>query len=516
MLGGVLLGAGLGACTIVNGNHCALNSGACGAGLVCDRCAVDNDGCVAADALTSESCLVEDSATSTGSTTSPSTTITTTTIGTSTTSTTEPTSSTEPSTGATTGSTTDPSTSGTTTEGFTCDPDVPVNFECKQMDATKPFCVATDTCGGCSELVSSSCAQIDPTNPACEETLGTCVECTAVNTQACSPTEVCNQYINDCGKCFEHDQCMSGACNLKTGACFPPENVVWVERQASCGGKDGSEAAPFCTLAQPLAIWPDKDLVMKLKPGIGPQLDALDLSSGKNIAIVGVNNPKIGATAAPEARMLLSEGTNLFVTQVRLQEASQSIVISCLGGDSEVWIDRTLISSNKVPFQTAACGKVTLQRSVVTANDNASNVGALALINSFVTSNDVGNTGTPFRLNAASEIIHSTVVANDGSISSGFYCTQNSEVKVRNSVVLGDKDPFGGCVSLTENTHVGPASDLIDLFQAAQQGVYRPKPAADAISMLAEWQIGDPYIDYDGELRPNEPGAKDFAGAARP
>ena len=33
---------------------------------------------------------------------------------------------------------------------------------------------------------------------------------------------------------------------------------------------------------------------------------------------------------------------------------------------------------------------------------------------------------------------------------------------------------------------------------------------------LAIWGAGDPYIDFDGETRPNQEGATDFAGATRP
>ncbi len=56
----------------------------------------------------------------------------------------------------------------------------------------------------------------------------------------------------------------------------------------------------------------------------------------------------------------------------------------------------------------------------------------------------------------------------------------------------------------------------MDLFQSLKDGIYRPKPGAAEIDDIAIWKIGDPYVDFDGELRPNEDGVSDFAGADRP
>jgi len=513
----------IGACPYTNNNHCALNAGACGAGLICDGCEVSNDGCVEPSQLTNESCKVADSATTSSS--SESTTTMTMTTSSTTMETVEPTTvaptsdsdsdtSTTDTDTATTETTIDPTT---TTTGIMCDPEQPASAECFQENPSKPFCVEMDVCGSCSELVGIDCTDIDADNPACHPDLGTCVECTADNEMACGPAEVCNQYKNDCGECFEHEQCPSGACDMKSGTCFPEANVVWVERRNNCAGENGSEDTPYCLLQSAIETEGGKDLVIMLKKGIGPQHEPVNVSNGIKVAIIGaeIPRPKISAPIAEDPRITVDSSSWLYISKVDLVDSPKAgPFLAC--SDSTLQLDQVTISGNGKPLSTEDCD-IMINRSVITANTDYNLIigSSFKLINSFVTSNKINDLG-PFRIDANVEITHSTIVDNSGTTTSGFICAVKKPFKIRNSVLLGQPETLKDCEVQSSGTFDGVPGDLNMLFQAPQKGVFRPQPGAAEINELAEWADGDPYVDYDGVPRPNVAGATDFAGAARP
>ncbi|MEZ4384772.1 MAG: hypothetical protein R3A79_25810 [Nannocystaceae bacterium] len=517
---------------ITNSNHCALPTGvACADGEVCSMCASSNNGC-AAPGDVDDSCLFEASATASNSETvsaGPGSTTGTTTSTTEMTAT-EPTTSLstmsstgDPTTDATTETeteTVDPSDSASETSVM-CDPGTPASPMCQGLDPSKPYCVAMDECGDCTDLVGMDCS--DVTNgayPACHPELGTCVECTVDNEAACGGNQVCNQYKNDCGPCFEHEQCTSGACNLKSGTCFPDSNVFWVERRSFCNDQDGSEAKPYCHLFDAINDhFEDGDLVLMLKPGIGAQGQYQTVvTNGIKVAIIGVGDtpPKISNAATKDPLITIDSNSSLYISNVDIVDSkAASVAIQCSG--STLHLDRVRVAGNISPFNTSGCG-FTLQRSVVTNNTEGSQIAGstFRLINTFVTNNDIENFGTPFRISAMVEVIYSTIVANQGSQSTGFSCLANNNIDIRNSVLIGQPPPVAGCNQTDSGSFIGVPADLNTLFQEPQDGVYRPQTDADEIKTLAAWSDGDPYVDFDGLARPNDEGAADFAGAARP
>jgi hypothetical protein len=514
-------------CVITNSNHCALPTGvACADGQVCSMCASENNGCAAPGDIES-SCLFDPSATTSESASDtvsgPGTTTDTTTDGTVTEPTTSTTTeSTTSTTTLTTGNpTSDSDTLTTTTTGVMCDPAEPASPECFQVNPGKPYCVAMDVCGSCEELVDMTCSQV--TNgalPACHPELGTCVECTADNEAACGANQVCNQYKNDCGACFEHAQCTSGACNMKSGTCFPEDNVYWVERRNFCNDQDGSEEKPYCHLFDAINDhFMEGDLVLMLKPGIGPQGEyQVVVTNGIKVSIIGVGDPppKISNASTKDPVIVIDSSSSLYVSNVDIVDSKATpVAIKCTG--STLHLDRVRLAGNVTPLDTSSCG-LTVQRSVITNNSEGNLItgSTFRLINSFVTDNDIQNFGTPFRINASVEVLYSTIVGNDASQSTGFSCLANNNIDIRNSVLVGQPDPVAGCNQTDSGSFIGVPGDINMLFQEPQNGVYRPQTDADEIKTLATWSAGDPYVDFDGLARPNEEGVADFAGAARP
>ena len=525
----LLVGAAAGACTITNQDHCFFNDGLCAdEGMVCDRCSSVNNGCVAMVDLTEEGCLVPAGSTATTTDSDP-TTVSTTMATTVVTTTTEPTTdmTVDPTTETTSTSTTTTSTTDPTGPSL-CDPAQPVSPECYALDPSKPYCVDVDTCGGCDEL-GSSCSKVTGNAlPVCDVASGVCVECTAESAEACGVSEVCSPYTKTCGACTEHAQCPKSACNLESGKCMPEANVVWVRNQLGCS-KDsgdlsaGTKAKPFCTLVYPLDSmkWGMlSELVIMVEPGSSPQPGVpAEVLAGKTVAIIG-QGPVMPIVKAVQATapLVVAAGATIFIDRLDFSDSAVVDAVECLQ-ESRLWIDRSRIANNGGGLQSHAC-QVSVRRSVITGNMRGSTIdgGWIRLENTFVTANNVEATNGAFQVSHGElTAVYTTIVDNTGStFSSGINCETASTATVRNSLLLGDAEPIKCVDVIAEGNFIGAASKKNDLFNSFTDGVYRPKANAMEIDDVAAWKIGDPFVDFDGDLRPATAGSPDWAGADRP
>ncbi|MEX1366171.1 MAG: hypothetical protein AB1Z98_23805, partial [Nannocystaceae bacterium] len=98
------------------------------------------------------------------------------------------------------------------------------------LDAGAPFCEPMlGECVGCDGLEDgdAACAGVDANAPLCVG--GDCVACTAEDVSVCDALAlVCDQEMNACVPCTEHDQCGEAACNLFDGTCLPADAVARV------------------------------------------------------------------------------------------------------------------------------------------------------------------------------------------------------------------------------------------------------------------------------------------------
>ncbi|MCB9716937.1 MAG: hypothetical protein H6712_23975 [Myxococcales bacterium] len=90
-----------------------------------------------------------------------------------------------------------------------------------------PLCGPDGLCVSCDELPEpdAACAELDPMAPLCVG--GQCVQCSEQDATACDGM-LCDAETNSCYPCSAHDQCGEAACNLFTGQCLPPDEVVHV------------------------------------------------------------------------------------------------------------------------------------------------------------------------------------------------------------------------------------------------------------------------------------------------
>lgn len=193
-------------------------------------------------------------------------------------------------------------------------------------------CDADDNaCGPCA--TSDDCAAYADT-PECGAD-GACVQCLS-SAQCANPTPVCDA-TGTCTTCTSGDQCDSGVCDLETGSCAAPAQVVTVDVDGS--GVLCTPDAPCALLATALALLDETRPYLHLRPtpaetpfegpleliaDAGPALPRVQMyGAGATIT----NNVSIGAGDDYETSVLRVDGAEVVVWGLRLATASANTVV---------------------------------------------------------------------------------------------------------------------------------------------------------------------------------------------
>lgn len=538
-------------CPVLNTDHCAYPEGGgavCGEGLMCSKCEINNNGCVAPENVTQD-CMVDAQTSAPDDTTEatvepttltttpgpdPDTTLPTasdTTLDVSTSTSTDP-------------ATTDPDTSATTnTTGTECNP----NEGMAGCAIPEPYCNEAGECVSCVEL---DCPTLDPEKPACNTLMGLCVECTS-NDDCPDNEPFCDVNTATCNTCTTHEHCPDTACNLETGECFPEDNIIYVDNTPTmnnmmyCSDNPGNNGhdplVPICRLSIALTkVVPDEPATIKIKQGQLPQDQANAVPPGVTVAIVrNGGTPATLARNGSAAALSMSGQSLVFVHRISAFSTTKGVtspLIQC-SGDSTLWLDRVNLFDGKYGVTATDC-MVHIRRSVVFQNQsggidittsNDMSMSKLWLENSFVTDN-----GDVFGIRVAKrsflEVVYSTIVANTkgAPMVPQITCVtiaQNPNMRLRNSFLADDNNLYvTGCdqmdVADDDSNYkiIGTSlQSLVDLGAAMSYnaGVVRPK-INGPLAGVATWKVGDPADDYDMDnIRPTREGP-DYAGADIP
>lgn len=271
-------------------------------------------------------------------------------------------------------------------------------------DATAPVCdEAGMACAGCDGDDAACGAYAD--TPWCSDE-GGCAMCEE-NAHCANPTPVCGD-DDVCRTCTDGVECESGVCDLDTGACALPEQVVAV-------AVDGSGDA--CTPLQPCAalqtatpLLTDARPYLHLLPTGGDALDDDFSLSSSTAAVIQIYGE--GATIRNEIGFGLTLTDAKTVTMRGLTLESSLGGIDAYSGASFTLIGVTLRGSAGIGIRTSgATTHVTLYRST---------------IDGYSTSLDIGN--------------DSTVVVDRSTLRSGFNAAAlngGSSLTLTNSVIDG-------------------------------------------------------------------------------
>jgi hypothetical protein len=125
------------------------------------------------------------------------------------------------------------------------------NADCR--DATKPICVA-NKCVPCG--TDAQCLMKSAAAPACDQTSGSCFECTADS--FCSGVRpICNLAAHVCARCARDSECVAklgdnpGVCmSHQDGRCATDAETVYVANRPPCAvapAMGGTSALPYCS-----------------------------------------------------------------------------------------------------------------------------------------------------------------------------------------------------------------------------------------------------------------------------
>ena len=418
-----------------------------------------------------------------------------------------------------------------------------MNAACEDADATRPYCSVSGVCVGCDEL--ESCGSVDDATPVCSSS-GRCVECSVDALDACpSDRPVCDADAELCELCDAHTDCPDSACDFVSGACFPIEGVVWVDGgNPSCSNDQGTLNKPFCTLAHALAVVDGPTTIMVHG---GSYEGGLTVGATSIVAIRAVEDSgDVVISTDMGTALTIEPGASVALEGLSFQSSTDGIACSL----SSLRLDRVGVLENGTAGMVLSSCTTTLHESLVFFNGSAGLVvtgGKLDLINTFVSDNSIidisGGAGIVAQGVADISILYSTMFGNAGTAGGpgSIICSGDPQpqVELRNSVIYGaspDSIELADCVVTTASCAydyevMAPEvtndkilqlkmatieSYIVTNGQDAEAGLYRPQPGdGNGLRTLGEWLDGDPEIDFEGDARPLEDGAEDYAGADR-
>ncbi len=406
--------------------------------------------------------------------------------------------------------TTDTDTTGTATDTSTTEtaeetgPQPCVDStECTNPDA--PFCDdLSGECVGCdgTDEPDEACAGLDPSQPICLD--GGCVACTQEDLSACGETTpLCDGESNTCVGCDDHSQCPQSACNLAEGNCMT--SVVHVDGTEPCADGDGSEASPFCDLKSAFTAVDDETLVILHEIETDPVVYLESNTTQLSIAIMAApgDAPTITGSQGVPALNVSSSSGQLFLRGIAIVGAQNNGVgVSVNGGAA--WIEQCRIVNNDGGGIVVSGG------------------GSLMVENSFVS-----GTGDDPALDVTEgnfELVYTTVGLPALISVAAVRCVDGGGSEIRNSLVTSTQEaPEVECpgiiisdsaleMAVDDNLALGDVElGWFEDYIASDYHLTAPFPPG--ITNIAVWRDGDPEVDIDGNVRPNEDGASDFAGA---
>jgi len=369
-------------------------------------------------------------------------------------------------------------------------------------DAASPFCVG-EVCVPCTGAAEPdvACAELNAAAPLCVE--DACVQCTDDNDDACGDiTPLCDTEAMTCVACEFHEQCQDldlPACNVATGACFNADDVSNVAVNT-----DGSIQAAINLVADGTA----HAIVLT---GATPGDHSITIDGGKTIAIVSTNNDlkSIDGEEGSPTITVTGEGTTAYLHRLQLTANTDDVGVS-VESSATLYADSTQVVQNSGGGVQLASGTTGfIRNSMIGANGGQ-----------FDPTTGIENAGDL-------SILYSSVVANDGDAEDSLQCSGGATT-IRNSIVIGAGNNSVNCTGLTAtqssfdeavpgrgNENVGSLTP--GWFDGVGAGDLHLTPSGQTeFNGVAIWQLGDPPFDFDGDLRPAEDGASDYAGADVP
>jgi len=374
------------------------------------------------------------------------------------------------------------------------------NGDCDDPGA--PFCDdVSGECVACDGVMDpdAACAEADPEVPLCIE--GVCAQCTAEDDAACGDlTPTCDVDTNTCVGCAEHEQCPDSACNIAEGNCFDPDQTSHVDGDMDCGGADGSESDPYCTISDALLNADGDVLIIVHERNLNPIIYLESNVISTSVALFSPPGDVVVVQGSVAPAFSISGSGNLYLRGLAVSGGTGA----GLGVNGQAWIEKSRITNN-------SGGGIVVDGG-----------GSLVLENSFI--GGVVDTRAVDIVDGAVDITYTTIVAGFGD-ATALFCTDGQGSSVRNSIIISRSDAdelvcpdlsviFNALeMPLGDNTELGPM-DITWFSAEFAAGDFSLSGAHPlVIETAATWLDGDPSTDINGDARPTTDGTLDFAGA---
>jgi hypothetical protein len=372
-------------------------------------------------------------------------------------------------------------------------------------DPKSPVCVES-VCVACTEagFPDQACEAKDAAAPVCRGD-GECVACTPTNPSACDgTTPVCDEATSACVGCSFHEQCPESACRIATGGCFDAGNV-----------HDVGQGMEYEEIGDAVAdLGQGGEVVLRIFDGASYDEAVTISGAGTAYALLaddGAMVPQWVNTGGGAATLRVQGGAEVYVQSVRLTANTASGFPGVSVSAATLYLDRTEVLGNTgggLLLTGAASGFV---RNCLLGGGPASDNPAVSVDN------------------AAVAILYSTLVGYDDGFGAGaaLRCSNPDSVEARNSLFVKtgsgadlDCPELAATYSATENAlagvgNVALGSVMANWFVGITTDLHLNSPPAALLS-AAEWRVGDPPVDIDGEPRPAEDATPDVAGADLP
>ena len=375
-----------------------------------------------------------------------------------------------------------------------------------------PFC-RDGSCVPCSATKDpdTACATLLPERPLCID--GECIACTAADPSVCQgTTPICEAETGTCVGCTRHEQCPDSACHLEAGSCMPVDRVWWVDGDArDCGLADGTEVAPYCTVADALTnigVGELGTLRIHARELGAAYMESITVGAGRVVAMLPADEgvPRLSGSGVV-APLTVTGGAVVYLQGARIEGSVDAFAISVVGSVAHLHEARLVLNvGGGIALSNGS--QLQAENSVLGANGSGLvDAQALRVVDS------------------SFDLRYVTMAGNDGTGVSSILCTGASNGSIRNGIVVGVDPGSVECrdlvieTSATDDTLRGDGVVPVGTFEASWfvapgSGDFHLAPG-HPFTDVAQWETGDPPVDLDGDRRPLRAGTPDVAGADR-
>lgn len=311
-------------------------------------------------------------------------------------------------------------------------PECTADADC--ADSGRPFCLG----GSCVECDDSTAC--GPALPVCDPDSHDCGACTTSADCGLYPdVPVCGP-DGACRKCELDSECASGACDFDTGACFAPEEIVYVAPTGSSAATCGAETSPCDSLTAAARHVSTARPVVRMQPG---SYAGQIVPSASVPMVVHAAGASIRADSTTNSTGVFA-GTSADVT---LYDAHIAVVVGAGASYSAV----------NAPAGT----RIALYRDSITMSGAKANAiqsnGTLVVIDS-----DIQSTGIAIATFAGvTDLLRSRITSSDGVyLGSPIFTVQNNVFAYSRGTGVVIDAPELGAKTLSFNTFIANGQDL--------------------------------------------------------